>query len=138
MCGNIVPPNWRTLQGCPGTDFPCNEGFLFNKEGTCVNETDASTLLAQLRTGLTHTLFAIIQWCRPRSPGVHTGRHPVQPEGGSALPTGPQSLRQPPGPVLLLHQGNIAHSKATVLYSAVRRRLCSVWKGARAAAASRL
>ena len=58
MCGNIVPPNWRTLQGCPGTDFPCNEGFLFNKEGTCVNQTDASTLLAQLRAGLTlHTTY---------------------------------------------------------------------------------
>jgi len=50
--GEVVPNMWDDCQeGCPGTDFPCNEGFLFNKEGTCVNETDASTLLAQLRTG---------------------------------------------------------------------------------------
>ena len=39
-------------EDCPGTDFECNEGFLFNVEGECVNGTDAPRLLEQLQRGV--------------------------------------------------------------------------------------
>ena len=35
-------------EGCPGTDFECNEGFLFNIEGECVNGTQAPGLLSRI------------------------------------------------------------------------------------------
>jgi len=50
--GEVVKNSWQDCtEGCPGTDFECNEGFLFNVEGTCVNGTDAPKLLANLRSG---------------------------------------------------------------------------------------
>ena len=36
---------------CPGTDFTCNENFLFNMEGVCVNGTDARDLLRKAQSG---------------------------------------------------------------------------------------
>ena len=43
---------WKDCkEDCPGTDFECNEGFLFNVEGECVNGTDAPGLLEQLQRG---------------------------------------------------------------------------------------
>ena len=36
-------------QGCPGTPFVCNEGFLFNEMGRCVNGTQAPALLNQIQ-----------------------------------------------------------------------------------------
>ena len=51
--GEVVRNKWEDCEeGCPGTDFECNEGFLFNVEGECVNGTDAPGLLEQLQRGL--------------------------------------------------------------------------------------
>ena len=36
---------------CPGTNFQCNENFLFNMEGVCVNGTKAPSLLRQAQAG---------------------------------------------------------------------------------------
>jgi len=50
--GVVVSNTWQDCEeGCPGTDFQCNEGFLFNVEGECVNGTAAPSLLASLRSG---------------------------------------------------------------------------------------
>jgi len=50
--GEVVKNSWQDCsEGCPGTGFECNEGFLFNVEGTCVNGTEATSLLASLRAG---------------------------------------------------------------------------------------
>ena len=48
--GVVVNNKWQDCDGgCPGTDFPCNENFLFNIEGTCVNGTQASGLLRNIQ-----------------------------------------------------------------------------------------
>lgn len=44
---NLVP------QGCPGTFFECNEGFLFNEMGSCVNGTQAPALLNEIKQART-------------------------------------------------------------------------------------
>jgi len=50
--GEVVRNKWEDCEeGCPGTDFECNEGFLFNVEGECVNGTDAPGILEQLQRG---------------------------------------------------------------------------------------
>jgi len=50
--GEVVRNKWEDCEaGCPGTDFECNEGFLFNVEGECVNGTDAPQLLSSLQRG---------------------------------------------------------------------------------------
>lgn len=42
----VVENKWQDCQeGCPGTDFVCNDGFLFNEMGSCVNGNNASDLL---------------------------------------------------------------------------------------------
>ena len=62
--------SWQDCQdGCPGTGnnyfqfwfymfllfnclaYECNEGFLFNVDGVCINGTSATSLLTQLKTG---------------------------------------------------------------------------------------
>ena len=53
--GVVVNNKWQDCdQGCPGTDFTCNEGFLFNIEGTCVNGTQASGLLRNIQQASSH------------------------------------------------------------------------------------
>ena len=47
--GEVVRNTWEDCEeGCPGTDFECNEGFLFNIEGECVNGTQAPGLLSRI------------------------------------------------------------------------------------------
>jgi len=49
--GEVVRNTWEDCEeGCPGTNFECNEGFLFNVNGNCVNGTDAPALLRFLQT----------------------------------------------------------------------------------------
>lgn len=51
--GEVVRNTWEDCEeGCPGTNFECNEGFLFNVDGTCVNGTDAPALLRFLSQGV--------------------------------------------------------------------------------------
>jgi len=46
--GEVVRNTWEDCgEGCPGTDFVCNEGFLFNIEGECVNNTVTPDLVAR-------------------------------------------------------------------------------------------
>merc|ERR1711881_750588 len=48
--GEVVRNTWEDCEeGCPGTSFECNEGFLFNVDGKCVNGTDAPALLRFLK-----------------------------------------------------------------------------------------
>ena len=50
--GEAVNGAWEDCdEGCPGTSFTCNEGFLFNIEGQCVNATQAPGLLRSLQEG---------------------------------------------------------------------------------------
>jgi len=50
--GEVVRNTWEDCEeGCPGTDFECNEGFLFNIEGECVNGTQAPGLLSRIAEG---------------------------------------------------------------------------------------
>ena len=50
--GEVVQNKWEDCEElCPGTDFKCNENFLFNMEGVCVNGTDASELLRKAQSG---------------------------------------------------------------------------------------
>jgi len=50
--GVVVRNTWQDcVDGCPGTKFECNNGFLFNEDGECFNETKATSLLARLSTG---------------------------------------------------------------------------------------
>ena len=43
-------PSYQRRHGIPIADFECNEGFLFNVNGNCVNGTDAPALLRFLQT----------------------------------------------------------------------------------------
>jgi len=46
--GEVVRNTWEDCEeGCPGTAFECNEGFLFNINGQCVNSTAAPGLVAR-------------------------------------------------------------------------------------------
>jgi hypothetical protein len=48
--GEVVRNTWEDCEeGCSGTSFECNEGFLFNVDGKCVNGTDAPALLRFLK-----------------------------------------------------------------------------------------
>jgi hypothetical protein len=48
--GEVVRNTWEDCdEGCPGTDFVCNEGFLFNINGECVNATVAPSALSRTR-----------------------------------------------------------------------------------------
>merc|ERR1711976_125381 len=48
--GVVVNNKWQDCaEGCPGTPFVCNEGFLFNEMGRCVNGTQAPALLNQIQ-----------------------------------------------------------------------------------------
>ena len=50
--GEVVNNKWEDCGDlCPGTDFKCNENFLFNMEGVCVNGTDAPDLLRKAQSG---------------------------------------------------------------------------------------
>jgi len=50
--GEVVKNTWQDCQdGCPGTNFECNEGVLFNVDGECINGTSAPTVLERIRTG---------------------------------------------------------------------------------------
>jgi len=50
--GEVVKNTWQDCQdGCPGTNFECNEGFLFNVDGECINGTSAPSVLAKLNDG---------------------------------------------------------------------------------------
>ena len=50
--GEVVNNKWEDCDElCPGTDFKCNENFLFNMEGVCVNGTEAPSLLRQAQAG---------------------------------------------------------------------------------------
>jgi len=50
--GEVVNNKWEDCgELCPGTDFKCNENFLFNMEGVCVNGTEAPELLRQAQAG---------------------------------------------------------------------------------------
>jgi len=50
--GEVIRNKWEDCEeGCPGTDFECNEGFLFNVDGECVNGTSAPAVLGQLQRG---------------------------------------------------------------------------------------
>jgi len=50
--GEVVRNTWEDCEeGCPGTSFECNNGFLFNEEGECFNDTEATTILSTLRNG---------------------------------------------------------------------------------------
>ena len=44
--GEVVNDKWEDCDSlCPGSDFPCAEGFLNNDEGKCVDEFEASSFL---------------------------------------------------------------------------------------------
>ena len=50
--GEVVNNKWEDCDSlCPGSDFTCNDGFLFNVEGKCVNGTEAPGLLRSLQEG---------------------------------------------------------------------------------------
>merc|ERR1712083_1277020 len=50
--GEVVRNTWEDCsEGCPGTAFECNESFLFNVDGKCVNGTSAPSLLRELASG---------------------------------------------------------------------------------------
>ena len=50
--GVAVAGAWEDCQdGCPGTNYVCDDGFLFNVEGKCVNETQAPSLLRNIQQG---------------------------------------------------------------------------------------
>ena len=47
--GEVVRNTWEDCEeGCPGTNFECNEGFLFNIEGECVNGTQAPGIVSRI------------------------------------------------------------------------------------------
>jgi len=48
--GTVLENKWQDCdEGCPGTDFTCNDGFLFNVEGTCVNGSEAGSRLRSIQ-----------------------------------------------------------------------------------------
>jgi len=50
--GEVIRNTWEDCEdGCPGTNFECNEGFLFNVDGECINGTSAPSLLGRLQNG---------------------------------------------------------------------------------------
>lgn len=50
--GEVIKNTWQDCdEGCPGTGFECNEGFLFNVDGTCINGTNAPGVLRTLSKG---------------------------------------------------------------------------------------
>ena len=50
--GEVVNNKWQDCDSlCPGSDFTCNDGFLFNVEGKCINGTQAPGLLRSLQEG---------------------------------------------------------------------------------------